>query len=129
MYISDPDWASLSFGIIICIKCSGIHRSLGVHLSKVRSLALDFWNPEHVELMKCIGNERSWSIFEEGYDEAVDGPQKPEEDSSQSIKEKWIAAKYVNKQFVRFPDSLDLTEDERSERVRKVRLESKLDYL
>lgn len=32
---SDPDWASLNLGILVCIECSGIHRNLGVHISKV----------------------------------------------------------------------------------------------
>lgn len=83
---------------------------MGVHLSKVRSLALDFWNPEHVELMKYIGNERSWEVFEEGFDEDSAGEvQRPNEDSSQSIKEKWIAAKYVNRQFVKLSRQPDLS--------------------
>lgn len=117
----DPDWASLSFGILICIKCSGIHRSLGVHLSKVRSLALDFWNPEHVELMKCIGNKRSWSIFEESYDETdCIGVVRAEPESSQQVKEKWILAKYVNRKFVKFPGQSDLSEDEKKEFIRAV---------
>eukprot|EP01133_Synstelium_polycarpum_P012201 gene12201-14279_t len=42
----DPDWASINFGSIVCIDCSGIHRSLGVHITKVRSLVLDKWEPE-----------------------------------------------------------------------------------
>lgn len=46
----EPEWASLSLGILICIQCSGIHRSLGVHISKVRSLRLDYWEPEHVQV-------------------------------------------------------------------------------
>lgn len=40
---SDPDWASLNLGILICIECSGIHRNLGTHLTRVRSLDLDDW--------------------------------------------------------------------------------------
>lgn len=118
----DPDWASLSFGILICIKCSGIHRSLGVHLSKVRSLALDFWNPEHVELMKCIGNKKSWDIFEEAYEEDSEcGAVKAEPDSSQQVKEKWIMAKYVNRQFVKFSGSMELSENEKIEYIRTVK--------
>lgn len=95
---------------------------MGVHLSKVRSLALDFWNPEHVELMKCIGNERSWAIFEETYNEgnSADDVKRPEEDSSQSVKEKWIVAKYVNRQFVKYPGPSDSTESDRADLVREV---------
>lgn len=38
-----PEWASLNLGILMCIECSGIHRNLGSHISKVRSLGLDEW--------------------------------------------------------------------------------------
>ena len=44
-----PKWASINLGIMLCIECSGIHRSLGVHISKVRSVTLDDWD---VELQK-----------------------------------------------------------------------------
>lgn len=40
---ADPDWASLNIGVLMCIECSGIHRNLGSHISKVRSLDLDEW--------------------------------------------------------------------------------------
>lgn len=40
---SDPDWASLNIGALMCIECSGIHRNLGSHISRVRSLDLDEW--------------------------------------------------------------------------------------
>lgn len=112
----------MSFGILICIKCSGIHRSLGVHLSKVRSLALDFWNPEHVELMKCIGNERSWSIFEDYSANEEIEKLRPTAESSQQEKEKWIVSKYGNRKFVQFPGPADLSEDERLEFIRTVRV-------
>jgi Arf-GAP with coiled-coil, ANK repeat and PH domain-containing protein len=124
----DPDWASLSFGILICIKCSGIHRSLGVHLSKVRSLALDFWNPEHVELMKELGNERSKLIFEEAFDDAEgdacdsDGNVviRAEPNSSQQVKESWIYSKYVKRKFVKFPSEAIENGDDEESLVRSV---------
>uniref|UniRef100_A0A8C1M4E1 Arf-GAP with coiled-coil, ANK repeat and PH domain-containing protein n=1 Tax=Cyprinus carpio TaxID=7962 RepID=A0A8C1M4E1_CYPCA len=47
---ADPRWASINLGILLCIECSGIHRSLGVHCSKVRSLTLDTWEPELVKV-------------------------------------------------------------------------------
>jgi hypothetical protein len=39
----DPDWASINLGITLCIECAGVHRSLGAHITKVRSLDLDDW--------------------------------------------------------------------------------------
>ena len=42
-FVPDPDWASLNLGVLICIECSGIHRNLGSHISRVRSLDLDEW--------------------------------------------------------------------------------------
>uniref|UniRef100_A0A672NI08 Arf-GAP with coiled-coil, ANK repeat and PH domain-containing protein n=1 Tax=Sinocyclocheilus grahami TaxID=75366 RepID=A0A672NI08_SINGR len=50
---AEPRWASINLGILLCIECSGIHRSLGVHCSKVRSLTLDSWEPE---LLKVCSN-------------------------------------------------------------------------
>lgn len=41
LFSKEPDWTSINLGVLVCIQCSGIHRSLGVHISKVRSLTLD----------------------------------------------------------------------------------------
>ena len=51
----DPDWASINLGILVCIECSGIHRNLGSHVSKVRSLSLDTWSPGMVAALERTG--------------------------------------------------------------------------
>uniref|UniRef100_A0A8C6ETD1 Arf-GAP with coiled-coil, ANK repeat and PH domain-containing protein n=1 Tax=Marmota marmota marmota TaxID=9994 RepID=A0A8C6ETD1_MARMA len=62
--LADPRWASINLGITLCIECSGIHRSLGVHFSKVRSLTLDTWEPELLKLMCELGNDVINRVYE-----------------------------------------------------------------
>ena len=95
---SQPKWASINLGITLCIECSGIHRSLGVHMSKVRSLTLDSWDPELVKVMLSLGNDNVNEIYEAKVDETI--TKRAEPDSSRSIRESWIRAKYVGKKFV-----------------------------
>ncbi|KAN0032136.1 hypothetical protein ACTFIV_006012 [Dictyostelium citrinum] len=93
----DPDWASINLGIIICKVCSGVHRSLGTHISKVRSLTLDKWSPENILFMKEVGNTRFNLLFE--HHVSPDVP-KPTPQSDRMAKEQWIRAKYKNKEFI-----------------------------
>ncbi|GAA6038661.1 hypothetical protein JCM8097_009471 [Rhodosporidiobolus ruineniae] len=59
-----PQWCSLSYGISLCLGCSGTHRSLGTHLSFVRSLTMDKWTPVQVDRMKAGGNAKCREFFE-----------------------------------------------------------------
>ncbi|XP_059784968.1 arf-GAP with GTPase, ANK repeat and PH domain-containing protein 1 isoform X7 [Balaenoptera ricei] len=92
----NPNWASLNLGALICIECSGIHRNLGTHLSRVRSLDLDDWPIELIKVMSSIGNELANSIWEE----STQGRTKPSLDSTREEKERWIRAKYEQKLFL-----------------------------
>ena len=51
-----PDWASSTYGVLLCLECSGIHRRLGVHISFVRSVHMDEWKREEVQMMLQGGN-------------------------------------------------------------------------
>ncbi|KAJ8259461.1 hypothetical protein GJAV_G00169540 [Gymnothorax javanicus] len=111
----DPRWASINLGILLCIECSGIHRSLGVHCSKVRSLTLDSWEPELLKLMCELGNRAINRIYEGSCEEQ--GLKKPGPSSSRQEKEAWIKAKYVEKKFLkRMAGSEALADAERKSR-------------
>ncbi|XP_024106080.2 arf-GAP with GTPase, ANK repeat and PH domain-containing protein 3 isoform X4 [Pongo abelii] len=92
----NPDWASLNLGALMCIECSGIHRHLGAHLSRVRSLDLDDWPPELLAVMTAMGNALANSVWEG----ALGGYSKPGPDACREEKERWIRAKYEQKLFL-----------------------------
>ncbi|MCL4135749.1 UNVERIFIED_CONTAM: hypothetical protein GTU68_052251 [Idotea baltica] len=106
MYCADcenpnPEWASINLGILLCIECSGIHRNLGSHISKVRSLDLDEWPPGPLSVMRALGNEFANSIWEARiHSQSNPGPR-----SSREEKEKWIRSKYEAKEFIALPQS------------------------
>lgn len=58
----NPKWASVTFGTLFCLECSGRHRSLGVHISFVRSVTMDSWTDKQIKSMRVGGNKawRDW---------------------------------------------------------------------
>jgi small GTP-binding protein len=93
------DWASINLGIVICIQCSGVHRSLGVQHSKVRSITLDDWDSFLIDMMKAIGNIKSNAVWEANPDNTKFP--RPSATALRDEKERFIRAKYINKQFMK----------------------------
>lgn len=56
---NDPRWASWNLGVFLCIRCSGIHRGMGTHISRVKSIDLDMWTPEQMDSIQKWGNRRA----------------------------------------------------------------------
>lgn len=93
-----PRWASWSLGVLICIKCAGIHRSLGTHISKVKSIDLDSWTSDNLYQFIVNGdNERVNSLYYENKRDNAD--QLDLNDTkilTQFIKDKYVARKWIS---------------------------------
>ncbi|KAK9829298.1 hypothetical protein WJX72_005017 [[Myrmecia] bisecta] len=85
---SRSSWASINTGVFICMRCAGIHRGLGVHISKVRSCTLDTWLPEQVRFMARTGNARANQYYEAKFS-AADKPSYHSPDLETFIRRKY----------------------------------------
>ena len=59
-----PTWASLNLGVFVCIKCSGCHREIGVHITKIKSVELDLWPSKSLTDFAKINNEIANAFWE-----------------------------------------------------------------
>ncbi|KEQ63229.1 centaurin-beta-2 [Aureobasidium melanogenum CBS 110374] len=92
------EWVSINLGIILCIECSGIHRSLGTHISKVRSLTLDTsaFTPDIIELLMLVGNRVSNMVWEAKLDAFL----KPGPNVTREQRLHFITGKYSDRLYV-----------------------------
>lgn len=103
------DWCSINFGVLLCIECSGIHRSLGTHISKVRSLTLDtsVFTPDLIEILLLIGNRVSNMVWEAKLDRFL----KPSPHSTREQRLHFITAKYSERTYVQPPLGTQTVDD------------------
>ncbi|XP_074781995.1 arf-GAP with SH3 domain, ANK repeat and PH domain-containing protein 3 isoform X1 [Athene noctua] len=94
----DPTWLSTNLGILTCIECSGIHRELGVHYSRIQSLTLDVLSTSELLLAVSVGNTRFNEIMEATLP-AQDCP-KPSASSDMAARKEYIMAKYMERRYV-----------------------------
>ncbi|KAL3632362.1 ADP-ribosylation factor GTPase-activating protein agd12 [Castilleja foliolosa] len=95
----DPKWASANIGVFLCLKCCGVHRSLGPHISKVLSVTLDDWSDEEIESMFEVGGNASVNSIYEAY--FPEGLSKPKPDASHEDRLKFIRSKYEHQEFLK----------------------------
>lgn len=95
----NPSWASVNNGVLVCTACSGVHRSLGVHVSFVQALKLDVWTDENVELLRSKGPNEVANAELEFH--VLKTFLKPTAKSSRDTRSKYIVAKYQDKLFRR----------------------------
>ncbi|KAF9698030.1 hypothetical protein EKO04_004445 [Ascochyta lentis] len=102
-----PRWASWNLGVFICIRCSGIHRGMGTHISKVKSVDLDTWTDEQLQSVLKWGNARANKYWE--------AKLAPGHVPSEAKIENFIRTKYESKRWVMdgpMPDPSQLGEDD-----------------
>ncbi|XP_028674203.1 arf-GAP with SH3 domain, ANK repeat and PH domain-containing protein 3 [Erpetoichthys calabaricus] len=101
----DPTWLSTNLGILTCIECSGIHRELGVHYSRIQSLTLDVLSTSELLLAFSIGNARFNDIMEATLPNDFT---KPIPKSDMNARKEYIVTKYVDRRYIRKNNSDDI---------------------
>ncbi|BAT87682.1 ADP-ribosylation factor GTPase-activating protein [Vigna angularis] len=95
----DPKWASANIGVFICLKCCGVHRSLGTHISKVLSVTLDDWSEDEIDAMMEVGGNASANSIYEAY--IPEGVTKPGPDAGHEQRSNFIRSKYEFQEFLK----------------------------
>ncbi|XP_068583051.1 arf-GAP with dual PH domain-containing protein 2-like isoform X1 [Cebidichthys violaceus] len=93
--VPEPDWASYTLGIFVCLNCSGIHRNLP-YVSRVKSIRLDLWDDSLVQFMRERGNSAAKALYEKCVPAFFYQPQHKD---CTVLKDQWIRAKYERREF------------------------------
>eukprot|EP01119_Soliformovum_irregulare_P014199 TRINITY_DN3873_c1_g1_i4.p1 TRINITY_DN3873_c1_g1~~TRINITY_DN3873_c1_g1_i4.p1 ORF type:complete len:342 (-),score=59.44 TRINITY_DN3873_c1_g1_i4:706-1731(-) len=92
-----PEWASINLGVFICIQCSGCHRNLGTHISKVRSCLYDRVDADRLHFFKSMGNINANRLWEHSIPASF---HKCQPSDSMDTRQHWIRSKYVDMSFI-----------------------------
>ncbi|XP_037546170.1 stromal membrane-associated protein 1 [Nematolebias whitei] len=114
-----PRWASWNLGVFICIRCAGIHRNLGVHISRVKSVNLDQWTTEQIQSIQEMGNTRARRLYEANL---PDNFRRPQTDQAVEylIRDKYEKKKYYNKSAINGSSPKDIKKEREPDRGSKV---------
>ena len=91
-----PEWAVINRGCLVCLRCSGVHRSLGTHVSKVRSLRLDRLSDATLRFLEAVGNDRCNQVFEQ----ALSPDMKPRQNTDSKRLQAFIRSKWAQRAYV-----------------------------
>ncbi|RPA90809.1 ArfGap-domain-containing protein [Choiromyces venosus 120613-1] len=94
----NPAWASWSLGIFLCIRCASLHRKLGTHVSKIKSVSMDMWTNDQIDSMRSRGNVISNNTHNP---DTKKHPVPLNGEDSDSLMERYIRNKYEYKLFMR----------------------------
>ncbi|XP_063696475.1 stromal membrane-associated protein 1 [Culicoides brevitarsis] len=118
-----PRWVSWNIGVFLCIRCAGIHRNLGVHISRVKSVNLDTWTPEQIAQLETMGNSMGRAVYEAN---VPDNFRRPQTDSALEsfIRAKYETKKYIAKEWVPQPPAKldwekEIDEEEKMKKKKK----------
>ncbi|KAK5866500.1 hypothetical protein PBY51_020688 [Eleginops maclovinus] len=121
-----PRWASWNLGVFICIRCAGIHRNLGVHISRVKSVNLDQWTAEQIQSIQDMGNTNARQLYEANLPESFRRPQ-TDQAVEFFIRDKYEKKKYYSKNVTNGSSPKDAKKEKEPDRGSKVSSYSKGD--